>query len=85
MGATQEEVESLIVFLAKSEEPQRLLDVTNQIAQLSTDEFIPLDRMADHIKRQQEEIQRIKEEIEKACAILEEKNVDIRTIEQYKI
>ncbi len=40
--------------------------------------------MNDHIKQQQKEIQRIKEEIEKAGAILEQKNVDIQTIDEYK-
>jgi methionyl-tRNA formyltransferase len=39
--------------------------------------------MPDPIKQQQDEIQRIKENLE-AGAILEQKNADIQTIEKYK-
>jgi hypothetical protein len=65
-----------------SQEPQSLIDTANQIAQLSTS--IPLDKISDHIKRQQDEIQRIEEEIEKAGVILDEKNMDIQTINVFK-
>jgi len=45
---------------------------------------IPLDNLLNHIKQQQDELQKLKEEIEKLGAILEWKNVDIQTIDEYK-
>jgi hypothetical protein len=38
----------------------------------------------DHIKEQHDELQRVKEENEKAGVILKQKNVDIQTIDGYK-
>jgi hypothetical protein len=52
-----EHIESFIKIIADSQEPQKLLDTANQIAQLSTS--IPRDKIPDHIKRQQ--IQRFEE------------------------
>jgi DNA-binding ferritin-like protein len=82
LGAKFEQVEYFIKNIADSKDPQKLFDTANQIAQLSTS--IPLDKMIDYIKRQQKEIQRINEEIENARTILEQKNVDIQTIDEFK-
>jgi hypothetical protein len=82
LGANLEQIESFIANIVNSQEPHILIDTANQIAQLSTS--IPLDKISDHIKRQQDEIQRIEEEIEKAGVILEEKNMDIQTINVFK-
>ena len=60
----------------------RFVSALRSNAQLST--LIPLDKMPDQIKRQHDEIQRNKAEIQKVGAILEEKNVDIQTIDEYK-
>jgi hypothetical protein len=38
----------------------------------------------DHIKEQHDELQRVKQENEKAGVILKQKNVDIQTIDGYK-
>ena len=84
MGANLEQIESFIANIAGSQEPQKLVDIANQIAQLSKSESIPLDMLADHIKRQQDEKQRLEEEIQNAGAILESNNLDIQTVEEYK-
>jgi hypothetical protein len=54
LGANFDQIESFIIKVANSQEPQKLVDTANQIAQLS----IPLDKIPDHIKRQQDELGR---------------------------
>lgn len=82
MGADFDQIESFIANIADSEDPQKLIDTTNQIAQLS--EPIPLDKIPEHIKLLESELEKLKEEIKKAGAILGQKNIDIQTIEEYK-
>ena len=43
LGANQDEIESFIANLTHSPEPERLIDVANQIAQISLSESISLD------------------------------------------
>jgi hypothetical protein len=81
LGAEFGKIESFIANIASVSDPQKLIDTANQVVQISK---IPLDKIPDHIKQQQDEIQRIKEGIEKAGAILEEKNIDVQTIDEYK-
>jgi hypothetical protein len=83
-GANLEQTESLISNIAKSQEPQKLIDTAIQVAQLSTSESIPFDGMADYIKQQNEEKQRLQEEIQEAEAVLQSKNTDIQTLNNYK-
>jgi division protein CdvB (Snf7/Vps24/ESCRT-III family) len=81
LGADLDQVELFISNIDKSEDPQKLFDTAKQIAQITT---IPLDTIADHVKRQQDELQKPKEEIGKADAILEQKNGEIQAIQEYK-
>jgi hypothetical protein len=83
-GADLEQIESFIANIAVSEEPQKLIDTANKIAQLSTSESIPLDRMTDNIKQQKDEKQRLEKEIQEAEAVLQSKNIDIQTLNNYK-
>jgi hypothetical protein len=84
LGANQDEIESFVANLANFPEPKKLFDVANQIAQISMSESIPLDVLTDHIKQQQEEKQRLEKEIEEAKAILQNKNIDIQALNEYK-
>jgi len=81
LGASLEQIESFITNIANSQEPQKLIDTANQLTQITT---ISLDKIPDHLKRQQDELQKLKVEIEKTRTTLEQKNVDIQTIDQYK-
>jgi hypothetical protein len=81
LGPGLEQIETLIANITISKEPQKLIDTANQIAQIT---IIPLDKIPNHIKRQQDELQKLDEEIEKAGAILEQKNIDIQIIEEFK-
>jgi hypothetical protein len=83
-GVNLEQIESLIANIANSQEPQKLVDIANQIAQMSTSESIPLNKMTDYIKQQKEEKQRLEKEIQETEAVLQSKNTDIQTLNNYK-
>jgi hypothetical protein len=78
-----DEIESLIANLANSPEPDKLIDVANQIAGVSRSESIPLADLETHVKQREEEVQRLEEEIKHRRAILESTNVDVQTISEY--
>src|SRR5947209_1736078 len=84
LGANEDQIESFIANLANSPEPEKLIDVTNEVARLSRSESIPLGSLPDHIKQQEEEKQRLGEEIKHRRAILESTNVEIQIINEYK-
>ncbi len=78
LGANEDQIERLIVNLASLPEPEKLIDVSNQVAQFSKSQSIPFEALADHIKKLEEK-QRLEEEIQQAGAKLQSKNVDIET------
>jgi 5'-3' exonuclease len=59
LGANQDQIESFIANLANSPEPERLIDVANQVAHVSTSESIPLADLEGHVKQKEEEKQRL--------------------------
>ncbi len=83
-GANEDQFESFIANLANSPEPERLINVANQVAQLSRSESIPLEDLQSHVKQKEEEKQRLEEEIKRRHSILESTDVDLKTIEEYK-
>jgi SMC interacting uncharacterized protein involved in chromosome segregation len=84
LGANQDQIELFIANLAHSPEPEKLIDVANQIAHLSRSETIPIEDLGDHVKQKEEETQILEDEIKQSRAILENLDVDIETIEEYK-
>jgi len=60
-----------------------LIDVANQVTQLSRCESIPLEDLECHVKQKEEEKQMLEEEIRHRRAILESTNVEIQTINEY--
>ena len=83
IGTNPDEIESFIANLAGSPEPEKLIDVANQVARLSRSESIPLADLEMHVKQREEEIQRLEEEIKDRRAILESTNVDVQTLSEY--
>lgn len=61
LGANQEQIESFIANLANSPEPEKLIDVASQVAHLSRSESVPLEDLEDHVKRKEDEKQRLDE------------------------
>lgn len=87
LGADEDQIESLIVNLldgAKSIPPEKIPEMINQLFELSKSEPIPPTEVPAYVKKKIEEKNRVEEEIQKAGATLENKNVDIKTIEKYK-
>ena len=83
IGANQDQIEPFIANLVNTPEPEKLIDVANQVVHLSRSESIPLGELEDHVKHQEEEKQRLEEEIKQRRAILESTNVDVQTIYDY--
>jgi hypothetical protein len=83
LGANQDQIESFIANLANSPEPEKLIDVANQVAQLSRSESIPLEDLEKHVKQKEVEKQRLEEEIQRAGSILQSKNVALETINEF--
>jgi hypothetical protein len=84
LGANQDQIESFIANLANSPEPEKLIDVANQVAHLSRSESIPLEGLENHVKQKEEEKQRLEEDIKQGRAILESANVEVQTINEYE-
>ena len=63
---------------------EKTADLMNMLYELSESESIPPTEVPAYVKRRVEEKTKLDEEIQKAGAILEEKNVEIQTIEEYK-
>ncbi len=83
MGANQGQIESFIANLANFPDPGKLIDVANQVAELSRSESIPLEDLEDHVKQKEEEKQMLEEDIQQGRATLARTNVDIETISEY--
>ena len=49
LGANQDQLESFIANLANSPEPEKLIDVANQVVQFSRSESIPLEELEGHV------------------------------------
>ena len=84
LGADEDQIETFIANLANSPEPEKLIDVANQVAPSSRSESIPLEELEGHIKQKKEEKQMLEDEIKQARAILENTNVEVQTINDYK-
>jgi hypothetical protein len=63
---------------------EKIAELANQLGELSETERISPTEAPVYVKQKIEEKQRIQEEIQKARTILEQKKVDIQTIEEYK-
>jgi hypothetical protein len=83
LGTAEDKIEVFIANLVNSPEPQKLIDVANQVAHVSISESIPLADLEIYVKQREKEIQRLEEEIKHRRAILESTNVDVQTISEY--
>ena len=83
LGANQDQMESLITSLTHFAKPEKVIDIANQVAQLSRSESIPLEDLENHLKQMEEEKQRLEVEIKHKRVILESTNVDVQTLNQY--
>jgi hypothetical protein len=62
---------------------ERVVDLTNQLFNISTSQSIPLVQVPDHITQKLQHKEKLEQEIKEVEAILKSKNVSIETIEEH--
>ena len=83
-GAKENEVESLITNINSGYiTPGKAIELINQIYEISKSESVSPDQLPDYIREKLEQKQKIDEEIKQANDVLQSKNVDIETINEY--
>jgi len=86
LGADVDQIESFIVNCvngANSLPPERIVDLTNQLFDISKSESIPPVEVPLCIKQKFDDKQKVEEKIKEADTTLQSKNVDIETINEY--
>jgi hypothetical protein len=80
-----EVIESFIVSISSTSNlpPEKYVELVNQLYNISKTESIPVDQLSSHIKEKLEQKKKIDEEIQQADAVLQTKNVNIETINEY--
>jgi hypothetical protein len=63
--------------------PEKVIELVNQLFNISKSESIPLDQVSSYIKEKLQEKQKIDEEIKQADALLQNKNVTIEAISEH--
>jgi len=87
LGANEDQIESLIFDLLNIIKPipiEKAAEIVNQLYELSECEHISSPEVPLYLKRKIDEKHRIEEEMRKAGEVLEQKNVDIQTIDEYR-
>jgi hypothetical protein len=83
-GASEEKVESFITNVSSNDvPPEKVIELVNQLHEISKTDSIPLDKIPSFIERKLEEKQKIDGEIKEADAILQSKNVNIEAINEH--
>ena len=85
LGADEAQIESFIVNSlngANSLPPEKIIDLTNQLFEITKSESIPPVEVPVCIKQKFDDKQKIEEKIKEADATLRSKNVDIETINE---
>jgi hypothetical protein len=83
-GSAEEKIESFIDMIQSTDiSPERLIELVNQLFNISRSESIPLDQVSGYTKEKLQEKQKIDDEIKQADAILEGKNVSIEAINEH--
>jgi hypothetical protein len=83
-GAAEAKIESFITNINSSElPPEIVVELLNQLYDLSSEQSIPLDQVPNYIKEKLEEKKKIDEQITQADATLQSKNVNIEAINEH--
>jgi hypothetical protein len=84
LGESEEKVESFITNVSSNDvPPERIIELVNQLHDISKSESIPLDQIPEYIERKLEEKQKIDAEIKEADETLQSKNVNIQAINEH--
>jgi hypothetical protein len=83
-GAAEEQIEKFVTNVHLSDiPPEKVIELVNQLFDISKAESIPLDQVSGYIKEKLQEKQNIDEEIKEANDVLQSKNVSIETINEH--
>jgi hypothetical protein len=90
-GANEDQIESFISNCmsgiggadGNSLPPEKIIDLVNQLFNISKSESIPLEQVPDYTQQKLKHKQKIDEQIKEAEAVLQNKNVAIKTIEEH--
>jgi hypothetical protein len=83
-GVAEQEVEAFITNVNSGYIPLgKAIELVNQIHEISKSESVPPDQLPDYIKQKLVEKQKIEEQIQEVDAILQTKNVKVKTINEY--
>ena len=83
-GAAEEDIESFIANVSiNGASPEKVIELVNQLYNISNTESIPLDRVPNHIQQKLEQKKKIEDDIQQADAVLQSKNVSIETINEH--
>jgi hypothetical protein len=83
-GASEEKVESFITNISAGYvPPERMIELVNQLHEISKKESIPFDQVPAYIEGKLQEKLRIDEAIKESDAILQSKNVNIQAINEH--
>jgi uncharacterized protein (UPF0335 family) len=83
-GASEEKVESFITNISSRDvPPERIIELVNQLHDISKSESIPLDQIPIYIERKLEEKKKLDEQIKEADKTLQGKNVNIQAINEH--
>jgi hypothetical protein len=82
-GASEDAIESFIAEFGSDISPEKVIELLNQLYDLSKEESIPLDQVPNYIKEKLEEKKKINDDIQQADAELQSKNVSIETINEH--
>ncbi|MDQ6669104.1 MAG: hypothetical protein M3Y53_12895 [Thermoproteota archaeon] len=86
LGLNEDQIESFIVNCmngANSLSPEKIINLTNQLFEITKSESIPPANVPVFTKQKLEEKNRLEEQIQEAGAHLQSKNVEIETISEY--
>jgi hypothetical protein len=82
--ASEEKVESFITNVSSSDvPPDKIIELVNQLHEISKSESIPLDQIPRYIEKKLEEKQKLDEQIKEADETLQGKNVNIQAINEH--
>jgi uncharacterized protein (UPF0335 family) len=83
-GAKENEIESFITNINSGYiHPGKAIELINQIYEIKKSQPVPPDQLLEYIKQKLEEKQRIDEEIKEVDAVLQNKNVKVKAINDY--
>jgi uncharacterized protein (UPF0335 family) len=83
-GASEDQIESFVTNISSTGmPPEKVIELVNQIFEIPRGESISSDQLSNYITQKLEEKRRIDEQIKEVDAILQSKNVKVKTVNEH--